>query len=156
MAGCGWKVQESSSCSVPQGWMSQHLLEFQRTRLQCPWSDEYRDRISLYSPGCPGTHFVDQAGLELRNQPASASQVLGSRGAPPCPAFFFFLLIQGLKCERDIEWDWEFPVIVYVTITPHLHFSLLPNLLWGKTEVGSLVAQADLKFCKTAEDDLEL
>jgi hypothetical protein len=25
----------------------------------------------------PGTHFVDQAGLKLRNPPASASQVLG-------------------------------------------------------------------------------
>ena len=36
----------------------------------------FRDRVSLYSPGCPGTHFVDQAGLELRNQPASASRVL--------------------------------------------------------------------------------
>jgi hypothetical protein len=35
------------------------------------------DRVSLYSPGRPGTHFVDQAGLELRNPPASASQVLG-------------------------------------------------------------------------------
>jgi hypothetical protein len=35
------------------------------------------DRVSLNSPGCPGTHFVDQAGLELRNPPASASQVLG-------------------------------------------------------------------------------
>jgi hypothetical protein len=34
------------------------------------------DRVSLYSPGCPGTHFVDQAGLELRNLPASASRVL--------------------------------------------------------------------------------
>ncbi|GAB1301193.1 Predicted gene 8251 [Apodemus speciosus] len=32
---------------------------------------------SLCSPGCPGTHSVDQAGLELRNPPASASQVLG-------------------------------------------------------------------------------
>ena len=31
----------------------------------------------MYSPGYPGTHFVDQAGLELRNLPASASQVLG-------------------------------------------------------------------------------
>jgi hypothetical protein len=27
--------------------------------------------------GCPGTHSVDQAGLKLRNPPASASQVLG-------------------------------------------------------------------------------
>jgi hypothetical protein len=34
----------------------------------------FRDRVSLYRPGCPGTHFVDQAGLELRNPPASASQ----------------------------------------------------------------------------------
>jgi hypothetical protein len=37
----------------------------------------FRDRVSLYSLSCPGTHFVDQAGLELRNPPASASQVLG-------------------------------------------------------------------------------
>jgi hypothetical protein len=36
----------------------------------------FRDRVSLYSTGCPGTYFVDQAGLELRNPPASASQVL--------------------------------------------------------------------------------
>ncbi|GAB1300047.1 Mitogen-activated protein kinase 1 [Apodemus speciosus] len=33
--------------------------------------------VSLCSPGCPGTHSVDQAGLELRNPPASASQMLG-------------------------------------------------------------------------------
>jgi hypothetical protein len=33
--------------------------------------------FSLYSPDCPGTHSVDQAGLKLRNPPASASQVLG-------------------------------------------------------------------------------
>jgi hypothetical protein len=37
----------------------------------------FRDRVSLYSPGCPGIHFVDQTGLELRNPPASVSQVLG-------------------------------------------------------------------------------
>jgi hypothetical protein len=37
----------------------------------------FQDRISLCCPGCPGTHSVDQAGLELRNPPASASQVLG-------------------------------------------------------------------------------
>jgi hypothetical protein len=37
----------------------------------------FRDRVSLCSPGCPGTHSVDQAGLELRNLPASASRVLG-------------------------------------------------------------------------------
>jgi hypothetical protein len=34
-------------------------------------------QVSLCSPGCFGTHFVDQAGLKLRNPPASASWVLG-------------------------------------------------------------------------------
>jgi hypothetical protein len=33
--------------------------------------------VSLCSSGYPGTHSVDQAGLQLRNPPASASQVLG-------------------------------------------------------------------------------
>ena len=37
----------------------------------------FRGRVSLCGPGCPGTHSVDQAGLELRNLPASATQVLG-------------------------------------------------------------------------------
>ncbi|GAB1294850.1 Protein TOPAZ1 [Apodemus speciosus] len=39
-----------------------------------------KDRVSLCSPGCPGTHPVDQADLELRNLPASASQVLRLKG----------------------------------------------------------------------------
>jgi hypothetical protein len=37
----------------------------------------FQDRVSVCSPGYPGTHFVDQAVLELRNPSASASQVLG-------------------------------------------------------------------------------
>jgi hypothetical protein len=36
----------------------------------------FRDRVSLYSPGCLGTHSVDQAGLEFRNLLASTSQLL--------------------------------------------------------------------------------
>jgi hypothetical protein len=56
----------------------------------------FRDRLSLCSSGCPGTHSVDQAGLELRNPPASASRVLGFKGVRHhCPAdkiFFFFFL----------------------------------------------------------------
>jgi hypothetical protein len=38
-----------------------------------------QDRVSLCSPKCPGTHSVDQAGLELRNLPASVSRALGSK-----------------------------------------------------------------------------
>jgi hypothetical protein len=45
----------------------------------------FRDRVSLYSPDCPGTHSVDQAVLELRNPPASASQVLGLKTCATMP-----------------------------------------------------------------------
>ena len=37
----------------------------------------FLDRVSLCSPGCPGSHSVDHAGLELRDMPVSASTVLG-------------------------------------------------------------------------------
>jgi hypothetical protein len=46
----------------------------------------FRDRVSLCNPGCPGTHFVDQAGLELRNPPASASLVLGLKECATTPS----------------------------------------------------------------------
>jgi hypothetical protein len=46
--------------------------------LRMPWQYFFfPDKVSLYSSGCPGTHSVDQAGLKLRNLPASASRVLG-------------------------------------------------------------------------------
>jgi hypothetical protein len=47
----------------------------------------FRDRVSLCSPGCPGTHSVDQAVLELRNPPASASRVLGLKACATMPGF---------------------------------------------------------------------
>jgi hypothetical protein len=45
----------------------------------------FRDRVSLYSADWPGTHSVDQAGLELRNPPASASRVLGLKACATTP-----------------------------------------------------------------------
>jgi hypothetical protein len=52
----------------------------------------FRDSVSLYSPGCPGTHSVDQAGLELRNLPASASRVLGLKACATTPGLFFLFM----------------------------------------------------------------
>jgi hypothetical protein len=57
----------------------------------------FRYRVSLYSPGCPGTHFVDQAGLELRNPPASASQVLRLKVCAITPIFRPEFLNHGPK-----------------------------------------------------------
>jgi hypothetical protein len=50
----------------------------------------FRDRVSLYSPGCSGTHSVDQAGLELRNPPASASRVLGLKVCDTTARLYLF------------------------------------------------------------------
>jgi hypothetical protein len=52
----------------------------------------FRDKVSLYSPGCPGTHLVDQAGLELRNLPASASQMLGLKACATTARLKIFLI----------------------------------------------------------------
>ena len=52
----------------------------------------FLDRVSLCSSGCPGTHSVDQAGLELRNPPASASQVLGSKACTTTAQFLLLFL----------------------------------------------------------------
>jgi hypothetical protein len=49
----------------------------------------FQDRVSLYSPGYTGTHFVDQAGLELRNPPASASQVPGLKACATTPSLTY-------------------------------------------------------------------
>jgi hypothetical protein len=49
----------------------------------------FGDRVSLCNPGCPGTHFVDQAGLELRHPPASASRVLGLKACATTPGMLW-------------------------------------------------------------------
>ena len=46
----------------------------------------------LCSSGCPGTHSVDQADLELRNSPASASQVLGLKACATTPGYNLSLI----------------------------------------------------------------
>ena len=65
----------------------------------------FQDRVSLYCPSCPGTHFVDQAGLELKNLAVSASQVLGLKACATtawlCSYLLrrqMFLLLLSLDC----------------------------------------------------------
>jgi hypothetical protein len=77
----------------------------------------FRDRVSLYNPGCPGTHSADQAGLELRHPPASASQVLGLKACtttaqhpPHLPGGGGSgLMLSFAQCRRDpatsCPWD---------------------------------------------------
>jgi hypothetical protein len=53
----------------------------------------FQDRVSLCIPGCPGTHFVDQAGLELTNPPASASRVLGLKACATTAQLHFIFIM---------------------------------------------------------------
>ena len=62
----------------------------------------------MYSPGCPGTHSVDQAGLELRNLPASASQGLGLRACATTPSSMKLFIIE-LK-ELMLKFDFNIPI----------------------------------------------
>jgi hypothetical protein len=39
--------------------------------------------LLLWSPGCPGIHYVYQAGLEFTDSSSASSQVLGLRSVPP-------------------------------------------------------------------------
>jgi len=65
----------------------------------------FRDKVSLCSPGCPGTHSVDQAGLELRNPPASASQVLRLKACATMPSKVCFFLRQGFCMYPWLSWN---------------------------------------------------
>jgi hypothetical protein len=62
---------------------AQHLSSYCSCLFVCLFV--FRDRVSLYSPGCPGTQLVNQAGLELRNLPTSASRVLGLKVCATTP-----------------------------------------------------------------------
>ena len=50
----------------------------------------FENRVSLCSPGCPGTHFVDQAVLTHRDPLNSASWVLGLKASTTTVWLFVF------------------------------------------------------------------
>lgn len=49
-------------------------------------------------PDCPGAQSVNQAGLELRYPPVSASQTLGLKVLATTPRAIFFLWASGDCC----------------------------------------------------------
>ena len=85
-----WHLPAAYSHKPPplQGWG----LEVQKlfTMLSCSFLFVW-DWVSLCISGCPGTHSADQAGLKLRDLPASAFQVfrlkICATTAWLCPAF---------------------------------------------------------------------
>ena len=93
----------------------------------------FQDRVSLCSPGCPGTHFVDQAGLELRNPPASASRVLGLKACATMPGSrILFLNWEFYRVLRSSFWAWMsvVPDLAYITENKiGLEYMLTPRVI---------------------------
>ena len=77
----------------------------------------FRDRVSLYSPGCPRTHSVDEAGLELRNPPSPASQVLRLKSCTTTAQLQNLILTLGM------------PVLSVLNRQRH-GLAVLPELVW--------------------------
>jgi hypothetical protein len=80
----------------------------------------------LYNLGCPGTHSVDQADLELRIPPASASQVLGLKvcatTAQPHSffGFFFFVFVFFFKLPSEVSIQVPTPAPPPPSLPPHM------------------------------------
>jgi hypothetical protein len=88
------------------------------------WFFKTQDRVSLCSPGCPGTFSVDQAGLELKNPPAFASQVLGLKACATTARLVFFFMcykyVYVFRCGGQMSpqlgcLPWSFSTLVLET-----------------------------------------
>jgi hypothetical protein len=93
----------------------------------------FRDRVSLYSPGCPGTHFVDQAGLKLRNPSASASWGLGLKACATTPSLQIDFRKLLLHVENKL---FKFSILGINLLTwfsPKLSFFLI----WNASTISS-------------------
>jgi hypothetical protein len=96
----------------------------------------FRDRVSPYSPGC---HFVDQAGLELRDPPASASQVLGLSMLYSKERYFISLsLIPEQKFKNQIHFQIFQMVSISLLRIPHKTLYLLSLNFFIGQEIRSL------------------
>ncbi|GAB1290998.1 Exocyst complex component 6B [Apodemus speciosus] len=92
-------------------------------------------KVSLCSHGCPGTHSVDQAGLELRNLPASASQVLGAAAAATTTTATTTtrLLVQIIINTTHLEKSCKFLEEFITNITNVLPETVHTTKLYGTT-----------------------
>jgi hypothetical protein len=82
----------------------------------------FQDRVSLCSSGCPGTHSIDQAGLELRNPPASGDLRL----LKPHNFFAFFLSLILFVCLFLLFYLFTFQMLFPFPVPLHKLPQLFP------------------------------
>jgi hypothetical protein len=93
----------------------------------------FLDRVSLYSPDCPGSCFVDKAGPELIRPLASVFGVLGLKSCTPTYRLIFGILLRNRVVVASWIYAWVFECVpvdlcdalcryhtVFVTVTLHM------------------------------------
>jgi hypothetical protein len=80
---------------IPHSWISwRHITNWSSflcdnsSLCQVDTQNQPVHRVSLHSPGYPRTHSVDQAGLEIRDSPASACWGLGLKASSTPPSLW--------------------------------------------------------------------
>jgi hypothetical protein len=99
----------------------------------------FPDRVSLCSPGCPGTHSVVQAGLELRNLPASASRLNSLEKKSIFNYVYVCVVLHILvQCAQRLREDIRSPTAVAIGGCKPLHLGAgnQTQILW-KSRVPS-------------------
>jgi hypothetical protein len=96
-----WNTSLGKGMAITLSHFALHLSVFDGSFCFCFWF--FQDRVSLCSPGCPGTHSVDQAGLKLRNLPASASWMLGLKACATMPGGNMFEVNCYCLCKNVLQ-----------------------------------------------------
>jgi hypothetical protein len=97
----------------------------------------FQDRVSLCSPGCPGTHFVDQASLELRNPPVSASQVLGLKACATTARPFPWILTWNKYVDKISHFcvqstnPLHMGTDIHISTHTHMHKHMMSIHIWA-------------------------
>lgn len=102
----GWSIFGPSYCpGVPiQAMLHAWAQSYQNKKISNFRWIFLKDRHSLDSPGFPRIHHGDQAGLELRDPPASASRVPGLKEYPHhiwqwCIYFWWYTIVFGFNSQ---------------------------------------------------------
>jgi hypothetical protein len=103
------EIRKSKFIRVCRSELSQLLWGFSLSANKFALFFFFLRQVFLCSPGCPGTHSVDQAGLELRNPPASASQVLGLKACATTPG----RNLQSQLVDSQDSWVLRSPICTY-------------------------------------------
>ncbi|GAB1299724.1 Serine/threonine-protein phosphatase 6 regulatory subunit 2 [Apodemus speciosus] len=114
-------------------WLNEEKIIQRLVELIHPHQDE--DWVSLCSPGWPGTHSVDQAGLELRNPPASASQRQSNASQALCDIIRLGR-DQGSQLQETVEPD---PLLIALESQDCVE-QLLKNMFDGDQTESCLVS----------------